>query len=99
MTPRGSSSRKALFLLAGDLNGTVLAHGLEKSSIGRNLLEVKDAEGKAFVKETMNLARTKGERVGRICHPEPGDQEVQRKLAHCRRVDDVVIMSDINKVG
>ncbi len=97
--PKGQFVKKGLFVLAQDLNGTVLAHGVEKSSIGRSLLEVRDVEGKAFVKETMNIAWTKGSGWVELAIQNPVTRQIQRKLAHCRKVDDVVILSDINKVG
>ncbi len=97
--PKGQFVRKGLFLLAGDLNGTVLAHGLEKASIGRNLIEAKDAEGRAFVRETTNLARTKGSGWVELAVRNRATKKVQRRLAYCRRVDDMLIMCEINKVG
>ncbi|HUJ68047.1 MAG TPA: methyl-accepting chemotaxis protein [Syntrophorhabdales bacterium] len=97
--PKGQFVRKGLFLLAGDLVGNVLAHGLEKGAIGKTFIGAKDAEGKAFVKETMNLAKAKGSGWVEFAIQNPVTKKIQRKLAHCRRVDDVVIMCDLNKAG
>jgi methyl-accepting chemotaxis protein len=94
---KGQFAKKGLFLLVGDLVGNVLAHGLEKGAIGKTFIGAKDAEGKAFVKETMNLAVLKGSGWVEYAIQNPVTKKIQRKLAHCRKVDDVVIMCDINK--
>lgn len=96
--PRGQFVKKGLFVLVQDFNGTVLAHGVEKSSIGITMLDVKDVEGKAFVRESLNLAKTKGSGWVELAIRNQVTKKIQRKLAHCRKVDDVMILSDINKV-
>jgi signal transduction histidine kinase len=39
------------------LDGMVLAHGANKSRIGTNQIDDKDPDGKAFVKERVDLAK------------------------------------------
>jgi len=47
-----------LYLTVYALDGTVRAHGANAKMIGKNLIELKDIDGKAFVKERMDLAKT-----------------------------------------
>lgn len=96
--PRGQFVKKGLFVLVQDFNGTILAHGVDKASIGRNMLDIKDVEGKAFVRESLSLAKTKGSGWVELAIMNPVTKTTQRRLAHCRKVNDVMILSDINKV-
>ncbi len=97
--PKGQFVSKGLFLLVGDLVGNVLAHGVEKRAIGKSFFEAKDVEGKSFVKDTMNLAKTKGTGWVEYAIQNPVTKKIQRKVGYCRRVDDIVIMCDVNKMG
>jgi len=49
-----------LYIVVYRLDGTVLAHGSNSKMVGKNLIELKDIDGKAFVKERMELSKTKG---------------------------------------
>ena len=49
-----------LYLVVYGLDGTVHAHGANEKMIGKNLIELKDVDGKAFVKERVELAQAKG---------------------------------------
>ena len=99
--PKGRFVRKGLFVLVQDFNGTVLAHGVETFHRAEHAVDIKDIEGKALAEESLNLCRTKrGLGGSELAIQNPVTKKVQRKLAHCRKVDDYcMVLSDINKVG
>ncbi len=37
-----------------------LAHGANSKMIGKDLIDLKDSDGKAFVRERLEMAKTKG---------------------------------------
>src|SRR6476661_7871892 len=47
-----------LYIVVYGMDGTVLAHGANKTRVGTNQLGDKDPDGKAFVKERVTLAET-----------------------------------------
>jgi methyl-accepting chemotaxis protein len=49
-----------LYINAIDLQGNVLAHGDNAKLVGKNMLDVKDADGKLFIKQFVEAATTKG---------------------------------------
>ena len=49
-----------LYVVVYDLDGTVLAHGQNPKQVGKNLLDFKDADGKPFVQERVEMAKNKG---------------------------------------
>ncbi|WP_229219751.1 cache domain-containing protein [Rugamonas fusca] len=48
-----------LYLVIYGLDGVVRAHGANARMIGKNLLEMKDVDGKPFIRERVELARKK----------------------------------------
>lgn len=54
-----------LYLTVYGTDGVVRAHGANAKMIGKNLMELKDVDGKAFVKERVEMAKKKY-RSGRI---------------------------------
>ena len=53
-TPKARSSTATVYRM----DGLVLAHGADKTRIGVNLPRDKDVDGKEFVKERVELAKT-----------------------------------------
>jgi len=50
----------ALYVFIYDLDGKVVAHGQGPAKVGVNQLNAKDPDGKEFVKERIQLAKSKG---------------------------------------
>jgi len=58
--PKGQFVKKDLYIFVTDFNGVMLAHGANKALVGKNLIELKDSNGKQFMKEMTQGAKTKG---------------------------------------
>ena len=56
--PSGEFVDGDLYIVVYGLDGMVLAHGADAKRIGTNQLADKDPDGKAFVKERVELAAT-----------------------------------------
>jgi signal transduction histidine kinase len=56
--PTGPFVDRDLYIVVYGLDGMVLAHGADKKRIGTNQMNDKDADGKEFVKERIELAKT-----------------------------------------
>ena len=57
----GRFSKGDLYLFAFDMNGKCLSHGADHSLIGRELIGLKDIDGKQFVKEFITVAADPGQ--------------------------------------
>ncbi|MCX7983772.1 MAG: cache domain-containing protein [Bacteroidetes bacterium] len=79
-----------LYIFVYDLNGNCLAHGANPKMIGKNLLELKDADGKAFVKERIEIAKSKGSGWQDYKFTNPVSKEIEKKTAYIERVDDII---------
>ncbi|MEY4748643.1 MAG: hypothetical protein RIQ60_857 [Pseudomonadota bacterium] len=86
-----------LYLVVYGLDGVVHAHGANEKMVGKNLLELKDVDGKAFVKERVELAQSKGSFWQDYKFTNPVSHKIEPKTTYCEKVDDVVLCGGIYK--
>ena len=93
----GAFSAGDLYVFAQDFTGKNLAHGANEKLIGRDLLGLKDVEGKAFVAEY--IERGKAGKSGWTDYkwPNPVTKEVEAKTTYCEPVDTLVICAGVYK--
>ncbi|WP_373987419.1 cache domain-containing protein [Duganella sp. BuS-21] len=86
----------ALYLAMRDLNGITVAHPTT-ALIGKNLLEVPDADGKLFRQEMLALAKGPGRGWVDYKFRNPESGKVEAKRTYVLRVDDVALEAGIYK--
>jgi cytochrome c len=86
-----------LYLTVYALDGTVRAHGANAKMIGKNLIELKDIDGKAFVKERMDLAKTNATFWQDYKFTNPETKKIEPKSMYCEKLDDTVVCGGIYK--
>ena len=60
-TDKANWTKKDLYVFVVDTKGVVLAHGVNVKLIGKDLMELKDQNGKLFMREIVDLSSAKGE--------------------------------------
>lgn len=86
----------ALYLAMRDLDGITIAHPTT-ALIGKNLLDVPDADGKPFRQEMLALARGKGRGWVDYKFRNPVSGKVEAKTTYVLRVGDVALEAGIYK--
>ncbi|MGS5089632.1 cache domain-containing protein [Hydrogenophaga sp. A37] len=86
-----------LYLVVYGLDGTVFAHGANEKMIGKNLIELKDIDGKLFVKERVELAKTKATFWQDYKFTNPETKKIEPKSMYCEKLDDAVVCGGIYK--
>jgi cytochrome c len=86
-----------LYLTVYGMDGTVRAHGANAKMVGKNLIDLKDIDGKAFVKERMELAQAKPSFWQDYKFTNPVSKKVEPKSMYCERLDDSVVCGGIYK--
>ena len=86
-----------LYLVVYGLDGTVRAHGANEKMIGKNLIELKDVDGKAFVKERVELAASKGTFWQDYKFTNPTNKKIEPKSMYCEKLEDTVVCGGIYK--
>lgn len=96
-TKGGQFSDRDLYLTVYGLDGTVRAHGANEKMIGKNLIDLKDVDGKAFVKERVELAATKPTFWQDYKFTNPVTKKIEPKSMYCEKLDDGVVCGGIYK--
>jgi cytochrome c len=86
-----------LYVFVTSFDEVTLAHGTNKALIGKNLLHVKDADGKLFVQAKIDLAKTKGEGWTDYKWPNPVSKKIEDKSSFIKRVDDTFVGCGVYK--
>lgn len=91
----GQFSDRDLYLVVYGLDGMVLAHGSNPKMIGKNLIDLKDIDGKAFVKERVELGKTKPSFWQEYKFTNPENKKIEPKIMYCERQAETVVCGGI----
>lgn len=86
-----------LYPVVYGLDGKVLAHGANAKMVGKDLIAIKDVDGKFFVKERVELAKTKGKFWQDYKFVDPASQKIEPKQMYCEKLDDSIVCAGIYK--
>jgi cytochrome c len=89
--------KEDLYLVVYALDGTVRAHGANAKMVGKNLIELKDIDGKPFVKERVELAKTNATFWQDYKFTNPETKKIEPKSMYCEKLDDTVVCGGIYK--
>jgi signal transduction histidine kinase len=94
---QGQFIDRDLYLVVYGLDGTVLAHGANDKMVGKNLIDLKDIDGKAFVKERVEMAQTNSSYWQDYKFTDPVTKKIEPKTTYCERLDASVVCGGIYK--
>ncbi|MBI5607162.1 MAG: cache domain-containing protein [Deltaproteobacteria bacterium] len=95
--PKGQFVKGELYIFIWDVNGTVLAHGTNQKLIGKDVSGLKDADGKLFVKDGLELAKSKGSGWVDYKWTNPVTKKMDDKTTFVKKVDDLIFCCGIYK--
>ena len=96
--PTGQFVQGELYIFVLSPKGTMLAHGVNERFVGQEFADLKDADGKLFVKEILETANTEGSGWVNYKWHHPTIKEVLPKYLYFKKVDDLIICSGIYQV-
>ena len=85
--PKGQWVKGDLYIIAQDYNGIMLANGGNPKLTGQNHFDVKDPNGKLFVKEMISVAKSKGSGWVEYSWTNPVAKKVQPKKTWVQKVE------------
>lgn len=94
---QGAFVDRDLYLTVYGLDGTVRAHGANSKMVGKNLIELKDIDGKPFVKERLEMAATKSSFWQDYKFTNPVSKKIEPKRMYCEKLDDSVVCGGVYK--
>lgn len=86
-----------LYVFAYDLNANCLAHGSNAKMVGRNTIDTQDTDGKFYIKERMELAKSKPSFWQDYKFPNPTTKLIEPKSAYCENAESNIICVGIYK--
>lgn len=87
-----------LYIIVYDLNGKCLAQGANAKLVGKDLIGLKDPDGKPLIKMFVDLAKEKGKGwVEGYKFMNPVSQKMEGKAMYLERVGDTLVGSGIYK--
>jgi cytochrome c len=89
--PKGRFAYRDLYIMVYDMNGKCVAHGQKKERIGKSLIDDRDAGGKAFVRERIEIARQHGKGWQDYKFQNPATGKIEQKTSYFEREGDLII--------
>jgi cytochrome c len=98
--PKGQFVDRSLYIFVYDLKGTSLAigNGNGAKMVGKNLIDMRDAEGNYLIKGLINVANTKGSGWFDYKWPNPVSKAVETKSSYVEKLDDIMIGCGVYKI-
>jgi cytochrome c len=93
----GQFTDRDLYLVVYGLDGVVRAHGANEKMVGKNLIDLKDVDGKPFVRERVELAQSKGTFWQDYKFTNPVSKKIEPKSMYCEKLEDVAVCGGIYK--
>jgi signal transduction histidine kinase len=95
----GQFRDRDLYITINDLNARTLAHGANPRMQGKDLIDLKDADGKFFMRERLELVKKmdKGWQEYKFVNPET--KQIERKAMYFEKHGDLIINCGVYKAS
>lgn len=95
MNPRGQFVEDEMYIFVLDSAGIMLAHGVNEKFVGKDFINLKDSEGKPFIREIVDIANSQGSGWVQYKWYHPTSRKVIPKVAYFDKVDDMIVCSGV----
>lgn len=93
----GQFKDRDLYIFVVDLKGKTLAHGGNAKLVGKNVIELKDADDKFFIKSMIDLAEKKGKGWVDYRWLNPTSKAIEQKATYIEKYEDAFVGCGIYK--
>jgi cytochrome c len=95
----GAFTDRDLYVVVYDMKGRVLAHGANEKLIGKDVIELRDGDGKYFVKERVEMMSKAPDAKGWQDYKfmNPVSRQIEPKSMYLQRFEDLIIGCGIYK--
>lgn len=95
---QGRFTDRDLYVVVYGLDGKVLAHGGNQKLVGKEMLDAQDVDGKYFVKERVDLARSQGTFWQDYKFMNPVSKKIEPKQMYCERLNETAVCAGVYKL-
>lgn len=95
----GPFTDRDLYVVVYDIKGKVLSHGANEKMIGKDVIELRDNDGKFFVKERVEMMSKAPDAKGWQDYKfmNPVTRQIEPKQMYLQRMDDMIIGCGVYK--
>lgn len=93
--PKGRFVDRDLYVVIHDMRGKALANPVLPRMVGMDLSAVKDVDGKAFMKERLEILKTRNSGWIDFKWPNSVTKQIEKRSVYFERVDDLVFTCGI----
>src|SRR5258706_2908465 len=96
---QGAFTDRDLYVVVYDMKGKVLAHGANEKMIGKDVIDLRDNDGKYFVKERVEMMSKGPDAKGLQDYKfmNPVTRQIEPKQMYLRRYEDLIVGCGIYK--
>jgi len=96
---KGAFVDRDLYVVVYDLKGKVLAHGANEKMVGKDVIDLRDNDGKYFVKERVEMMSKSPDAKGWQDYKfmNPVTRHIEPKSIYLQRFEDVMVGTGIYK--
>jgi len=91
----GMFVKDEMYIYVLNPHGTMLAHGVNEKFVGEDFIDLKDSDGKPFIKEIVETANTTGNGWVEYKWYNPATREWRPKMAYFERIDNLIICAGV----
>ena len=84
-----------LYIVVGDLEGNMLAHGGNPRIVGKAMMNIRDADGRYFVQEIYALANAKGKGWVNYKWVDPVSSAIEHKASYFEKAGDIIVLCGV----
>ncbi len=95
--PKGKFIDRDLYVFVYDMNGKCVGHGFNQKMIGKDLVQMKDPDGKFYVKERIEIIKTKGNGWQDYKFTNPLSKKIENKTAYIEGIDGLIVGCGVYK--
>ncbi len=97
--PKGQFVDRSLYIFVYDVKGNNMAigNGNAGKMVGKNLIDMRDADGTYLIKGLIEVAKTKGSGWFDYKWPNPVSKAIELKTSYVEKLDDLVVGCGIYK--
>jgi cytochrome c len=92
----GQYKDRDLYIVIYSMDGKNLAH-INSRMVGKDMVELKDADGKYFIKERLEMAKTKGSGWQDYKFVNPESKQIEPKSMYIEKYENVIVSCGIYK--
>ncbi|SFV11509.1 cache domain-containing protein [Pseudoduganella namucuonensis] len=93
--PQGAFVDRELYIIVLDMTGVLLADPLHPKLINKPLFDLRDVNGKYFVREELKLAKEKGKGWVDFQWLNPVSKNMEPRSSYIEKVDDLIVLTGV----